>query len=242
MTAPTDEHCPLTVVMPVYNEQEAIVGSVEDVQRHVLDRVPGAELIVVDDGSRDGSGRILDRLAAGDGRIRVIHQQNSGHGGALMTGLSAARGSHLFLVDSDNQVPLDAFAHSWDEVRRGRDAAFGVRVERHDPGLRLALTRLIRAAIRLLFGVRILDANVPYKLLKRRVWEDARAYIPEGTLAPSLFLSIFAFRRGYDVIEVDVPHRRRATGEASIRRVRLLKFCAKAFRQLIAFRRDLRRV
>jgi glycosyltransferase involved in cell wall biosynthesis len=228
---------PLTVAMPVYNEQGSILLSTAEVQRHVLDAVPGSELVVVDDGSTDDSGRVLDEIAAADPRVRVIHQPNSGHGGALMRALSSAQGEYVMLVDSDRQIALDSFSTAWVHVQRGRDGVFGVRRRRHDPRLRLYLMRLVRFAIHLLFGVRIFDANVPYKLLRRSIWTDASACIPPGTLAPSLFLALFAKLRGYDIVEMDIEHRPRATGAASIRRLRLLTFSAKAFAQLLAFRR-----
>ncbi len=113
---------PLSVIMPTYNEQQAIVPAVAEVQRHVLDRVAGAELIVVNDGSRDDTGRLLDDTAATDSRVRVIHQENRGHGGALIAGLSAARGDYIFLIDSDRQIPLDEFSSAWAEVAAGREA------------------------------------------------------------------------------------------------------------------------
>lgn len=232
---------PLSVTMPVYNEEGAIALAVEEVRRDVLDLVPGSELVVVDDGSRDGTGRILDEAAAADSRIRVIHQANSGHGGALMAALASARGDYVFLIDSDRQIPLDGFPAAWALVEGGRDGVFGVRRRRHDPVLRLHLTRMIRFVIRLLFGVRGLDANVPYKLLRRSIWEEAGVCIPPGTLAPSLFLAIFTRLRRYDVAEVDVVHRERETGVGSIRRLKLLKFCARGFRQMMVFRRCVRR-
>lgn len=231
---------PLSVVMPAYNEEGAIEAAVAEVREWVLDRVSGAELVVVNDGSRDRTGPLLDAIAAGNPRVRVIHRPNGGHGPALRTGLEAARGDRLLLVDSDRQIPLSAFAPLWDAVEAGADAAFGVRAQRHDPALRLTLTRFIRRTLPLLFGVRLTDANVPFKLVRRRLWEDARPLIPEDTLAPSLFLAVFAAARGYRITAVAVPHRERQTGVVSIRRWRLLKFCARAFRQLLAFRRRLR--
>lgn len=231
---------PLTVAMPVYNEEGAIALAVDDVQRDVLDRVPGAELVVVNDGSRDGTGALLDGIADRDARVRVIHQANRGHGGALMAALSEARGEYVFLVDSDRQIPLDRFADAWSRIDAGRDGVFGVRHRRQDPVIRMGLTKLIRVVIRVLFGVDIRDANIPYKLLRRSLWQEARACIPDGTLAPSLFLAIFVRLRGYDVAEVDVGHRERDTGEVSIRRLKLLKFCARGFRQLLVFRRCVR--
>src|SRR5687767_8769234 len=83
-----------TVAMPVYNRQETIRAAVADVQSTILDPVPGAELVVVDDGSKDDSGRVLDDTVAADSRVRVIHQENPGHGGALMRALSEARGEY----------------------------------------------------------------------------------------------------------------------------------------------------
>jgi glycosyltransferase involved in cell wall biosynthesis len=81
---------PLSVVMPAYNEEDAIEQAVQDVQAHVLAVVPAAEFVVIDDGSRDRTPVLLDRSAARDGRVRVIHQANGGHGRALITGLEAA--------------------------------------------------------------------------------------------------------------------------------------------------------
>lgn len=231
---------PLTVVMPAYNEEAAIEAATAEVVEFVLNPIAGSELLVVDDGSRDRTGVILDALSAADPRIQVIHRKNGGHGPALRTGIDAARGECLMLIDSDRQIPLSDFRPLWDAVQSGRDAAFGVRMQRHDPALRLWLTRVVRSALLLLFGVRVRDANVPYKLLRRRMWEDARAIIPDDTLAPSLFLAVFARARSYDVAEIPITHRERQTGVVSIRRWKLLRFCVRAFRQLVAFRRRLR--
>ena len=226
----------LSVVMPAYNEADGIHAAVDAVRSNVLDRVPGSELVVVNDGSRDNTGSILDAIAALDPRVRVVHKPNGGHGPAIMTGLSAARGEYVFLVDSDNQIPLEEFAPFWDAAMAGKDAAFGVRRVRHDADLRKVLTLVIRKSLAMLFGVQLYDANVPYKLLRRSLWEDARRLIPEGTLAPSLFLAVFAAKRGYDIAYLDVTHKDRETGTVSIRRWKLVKFCARALRQLLDFR------
>jgi glycosyltransferase involved in cell wall biosynthesis len=149
--------------------------------------------------------------------------------------MEEARGEYLFLIDSDRQIPIEAFPPLW-EAARGRDGAFGLRRRRHDPALRLALTRLVRGALRPLFGVSLADANVPFKVVRRSVWLAARDLIPEGTLAPSLFLAVYARRKGLDVVEMEVPHLPRRTGVVSIRRWKLFKFCARALGQLVVFR------
>jgi glycosyltransferase involved in cell wall biosynthesis len=194
--------------------------------------------VVVNDGSRDGTGKILDQLAVVDTRIRVVHQQNGGHGRALRTGLDAAQGTFVFLLDSDRQIPLEHFQALWDAALKG-DGAFGVRRVRGDAWTRRVLTRLVRWALRLLLGVTLADSNVPFKVLRRSVWLSARDLIPEETLAPSLFLAVYAQKRGLNVATLPVSHVGRQTGVVSIRKWKLLKFCTKAFLQLLAFRRRL---
>jgi dolichol-phosphate mannosyltransferase len=230
----------LSVIMPVYNEEEAIVAAVDEVQRCVLDLVQGAELVVVNDGSRDGTAALLDRVSAADPRVRVIHQPNGGHGSAVLTGLKATTGEYVFLIDSDRQIPLDDFARAWAELQAGRDAVFGVRRRRFDPALRLHLSKLVRESVNVLFRVRLTDANVPYKLFRRGVWTDVRECVPDDTLAPSLFLAIAAKSRGYNILEVDVTHKERDTGEVTLRHFRLLKFCARGLAQMIHLRRRVR--
>lgn len=231
----------LTVVMPAYNEEAAIEQAVEDVRQHVFPLVPEAELVVINDGSRDRTGPLLDKIAQKDGRIRVIHQANGGHGKALRTGLDAAKGKYVFLIDSDRQIPLEEFRRLW-PLANHRDGAFGQRIKRHDPKIRLALTAVVRFVLRMLFRVKLYDANVPFKVLRRDVWLDARHLIPPDTLAPSLFLAAYARKRGCDIAEVPVEHAERKTGVVSIRRWKLFKFCARAFRQLLSFRSRLSHV
>jgi dolichol-phosphate mannosyltransferase len=236
------EAVPLSVLMPAYNEEQAIASAVSEVQLSILDRIAGAELVVVNDGSRDRTGRVLDDIASRNPRVRVFHQLNSGHGGALRAALEAARGQYLFLLDSDRQIPLDDFSIAWSQIASGSDAVFGVRRRRQDAALRIYLSRGVGVAVRALFSVSLVDGNVPYKLFRRDIWREARQCIPPGTLAPSLFLAIFAKRRGYRIVELEVLHRQRATGVVSIRRWKLLKFCAVASWQVLLFRRRLSHV
>ncbi len=105
---------PLSVIMPAYNEEASIELAVVELQEYVLNTLPGAELVVVNDGSRDRTGKILNQLAYRDSRIRVVHQPNRGHGRALMTGLDQAQGEFVFMVDSDRQIPIESFKVLWE--------------------------------------------------------------------------------------------------------------------------------
>ena len=228
----------LTVVMPAYDEEDVIEQAVREVQHFVLDNVEDAEFVVIDDGSNDRTGVILDRCAAQERRVRVIHQPNKGHGGALRTGLDLARGTYIFLLDSDRQIPLDAFEAAWQAALES-DGVLGVRRRRQDAWIRLVLSAVVRRLVRLLFGVQLSDANAPFKVFRRSIWVQARALIPEETLTPSLFLAIYMRWGEWDVAERAVPHRQRATGAVSLQHWKLIRFCLKAFAQLLRFRKAL---
>lgn len=91
----------LSIIIPVYNAREFLHRAVESV---ASDPGDDWELILVNDGSKDGSGQLCDHYAASDSRIRAIHQENRGPGGARNTGLENARGEYLFFVDSDDSL------------------------------------------------------------------------------------------------------------------------------------------
>ena len=91
----------LSVIIPVYNAEAFLHNGVESV---LADSGEDWEMILVNDGSRDGSGRLCDGYAARDSRVRVIHQQNRGPGGARNAGLECARGEYLFFLDSDDAL------------------------------------------------------------------------------------------------------------------------------------------
>lgn len=229
----------LTVVMPAYNEADNIRAAVADVAAHVFQAVPDAELLVVDDGSRDATPEVLAELAAQDPRLRVLRQPNGGHGEALRNGIEAAEGEHLLLLDSDRQIALDRFPAHW--ARLGEvDAIIGMRVVRHDPAHRLMLTRAMRALFRAGFGTVPQDANIPYKLFPRSAWREARATIPPGCLIPSALMGLWLMRSGLRVEEVEIEHRPRAAGETVLKPWRLAKFCWRALGDVRRFRRAVR--
>ena len=228
----------LSIVMPAYNEEGAIAAAVDEVRQCIFPCIGACELIIVNDGSRDRTGPILDELAAADTRLRIIHQPNAGHGPAVRRGMDEADGAWLMLIDSDRQISLEGFGRYW-QIAQEHDGLFGIRRQRHDPPLRLVITRLLRWGLRILLGVRLADANVPFKILKREIFLAARTIIPPDSLTPSLLLAAFAVRAGYDIATEPIVHRPRTTGVVSIRRWRLIKFCARSLRQLMAFRKRL---
>jgi glycosyltransferase involved in cell wall biosynthesis len=229
---------PLSVVMPAYNEEASIAEAVREVVRVVLDVVPGSRLIVVDDGSRDRTGAILDALSELDPRICVIHQANGGHGSALMTGLERSAAEWVLLVDSDQQIPVGHFSAFW-ERRHEVDGVLGSRVVRKDGPSRRFVTFGLRQLLRFGLGAPVVDANVPFKLIRRTVWDEVLATIPDDCLIPSVFIAVWLHRCGRAHVVLPVSHRGRAAGRTSLIRLELVRFCWRAFLQAAAYRRTL---
>ncbi len=232
----------LSIVLPAFNEGAIIARAVGDLCAQIADRLHSAEIVVVDDASTDATGAVLDRLAAADPRLVVIHAEvNRGHGPSVRRGLDRARGEWILQVDADGEIAPADFWALWAERERAAVVA-GYRVDRRSPGHRIALNRLARRAVRALASGRPLrDVNAPFKLLRREVWEELRPAFPAEPAVPSILLLLGAAVRGRTIVEVPVRHLPRLGGESTLRPVRLAKLSLNAAAELLGFRLRLAR-
>ena len=231
----------LSLVIPAHDEEATIEGVVRASVAVVRELAPGAaEVIVVDDGSTDRTGALLDALAAELPELAVVHQHpNRGHGPALMNGFDRARGRWIAHLDSDDQIPAEEVERLW-PLRERAPLVLGTRTKRDDPRHRLVVTVVVRAVVSMLARRYVQDANVPCKLVERSLWTTARPLLPDDTFAPSIALVLVAARRGMAIEQVAVRHRARAHGASSLRPVRLARALALAMRQSVALARATR--
>lgn len=223
----------LILVMPVYNEEDCIAGVVRQ-WRGVLERtVPNFRMIVLDDGSRDGTGRELDVFAT-DPKIEIIHKRNSGHGSTILMGYRRAveEGAWVFQIDSDDEMPADSFPELWRE-RDNYDFLFGARAGREQSLGRKIISAVSRLSVRLLFGGGVRDVNTPYRLMRADALAKILPAVPSDAFAPNVMISGLCARRRCRIFNTDVPHRGRRTGSVSIVKFKLWKSAGKAFIQTI---------
>lgn len=225
----------LSIVMPAYNEEVAIAAAVDDILTHVVPAVASAEIVVVNDGSKDRTLAILHEIAAREPRLTVINRVNGGHGPALITGLDAARGETLLLLDSDRQIVLDDFAAACAAYRTG-DALIGIRADRHDGPLRAVISRGMRIVLRVLFGKAPRDPNIPFKIVKRADWRRAAPAIGADNPLPSVLLALYLTKSGARIVQYPITHRAREGSVSELRGWKLFRFCLLAGRTLLAFR------
>lgn len=227
---------PVSVVMPVYNEQGIIERTVRDYYSEIVEKIPGSEMVIVDDCSTDNSPLILKELSAELPNIRVIRtQENGGHGRALRLAFENVKCDLIFHTDSDYQNDPRDFWKLYNEIE-GQDLVIGYRAERNDPIPRLIITRLVILVNFLLFGLYIRDANSPFKLMRSSCLEECLKDIRNDVFAPSILLAITAKKKGYRLKEIPVSHLSRKTGRASIVKWKLVRACLRTLREVYQLR------
>jgi dolichyl-phosphate beta-glucosyltransferase len=207
---PTNE-LDLTVVIPAYNEALRIVEPLRRIERHLRTRPLSSELLVVDDGSRDGTADVVRGVATELAvPVRVIRsEQNRGKGHAVKVGMTSARGRAVLMTDADLSTPIEELEKLFPHLRDGTQVVIGSRkmagavIEVHQPFLRewmgWVFTQLTR-----LFVIRVSDVTCGFKLFTHEAASQifSRVTLDDWSFdAEALYL---ARRLGYAIREVPV--------------------------------------
>lgn len=203
----------LSIVLPAHNEVDNIEPLVAEASQVAPRLANRHEVIVVDDGSTDGTGELAEELAHDYSGVRVVHNcPNRGYGGALKAGFAAATSEWVFFTDGDRQFRLDELPR-FVAASSQADLVIGYRLRRSDPLHRLLNAWLYKRFIQCLFGLRVRDIDCAYKLIHRSVL-DAAALESEGALI-SAELLVKALRMGCRIVELGVHHYPRTAGRQS---------------------------
>jgi glycosyltransferase involved in cell wall biosynthesis len=227
----------VSIVMPAYNEEQIIEKTVRDWHEEVISRIPGSELIVVNDCSKDRTGDVLARLAGDFPTLRpVTPERNGGHGRALRYGFDRVTQDWVFQTDSDRQHLPSDFWRLWDQ-RENSDFVLGVRSTRADGPVRVFITTVMRLTNFVVWGLWIRDANCPFKLMRRQAMEKVLARIPGDSFIPMVMLSILCRKMKYRVSDVEVQHLPRRGGEQSLSGLwKWITVGSRCLRQLLVWR------
>lgn len=208
-----------SVIVPVLDE----AGSLALLYREltdVLERLRRPyELIFVDDGSRDESFRILEKLHRQDDRVRVLQlRRNFGKAAALSVGFAHARGQIVATLDGDLQDDPAELPRLLEALEDGYDLVSGWKAQRRDPISKRWPSRLFNAVTGRLTGLQLHDFNSGFKVYRRPVVEELRLY---GEL--HRFIPVLASQRGFVVGEVPVNHRPRRFGRSKYGAARFVR-------------------
>jgi glycosyltransferase involved in cell wall biosynthesis len=200
----------LSIIIPTYNERESISELYVALKKELNRLDVASEIIFVDDGSADGTGRILRDLQKNDASITIVDfRRNFGKAAALSAGFQMARGDVIVTMDADLQDQPAELHRLLDKLESGYDLVSGWKKVRHDPIGKRWPSRVFNAVTALLTGVPLHDMNCGFKAYRRQVVEEIALY---GEM--HRYIPVLASYRGFRVGEVVVEHRHRPYGRS----------------------------
>jgi glycosyltransferase involved in cell wall biosynthesis len=203
----------LSVFFPAYNDSGTIASLVITALRTARRLTPDYEVIVVNDGSADGTAEILDELAHIYPQVRIVdHRQNRGYGGALRTGFETATRELVFYTDGDAQYDPAEMEALWRRLDDRVDLVNGYKISRSDPLHRLIIGRIYHYTVKILFGLRVRDVDCDFRLMRRSIFEKVRLEKNSGVICLEMMKKIQD--AGFRIAEVPVHHYHRAYGKS----------------------------
>ncbi len=210
----------LYIVIPAYNEEENISELIEE-WYPVIEKHNGngrSRLLIVDDGSRDKTAKIIESKFEDKPLLEMLQKKNGGHGSAVIEGYKYAisrKPDFIFQTDSDRQTLPSEFEYFW-KLRRKYDAIIGKRSGRQDGSSRVLISNILRFLILMIFRRNVLDANTPYRLMRRSALREALSYIDKNEKIPNVMISIVFAKERRRVLYKKITFRPRQGGKNSI--------------------------
>jgi glycosyltransferase involved in cell wall biosynthesis len=226
----------ISLVLPAYNEAENIEPMVTEATPALEANADDHEIVVVDDGSADGTAEVTRQVMETYPRVRLVqHEVNQGFGAAVFTGFTSAAKDWIFYTDADRQFvlsELENFAPYMEEA----DLIAGYRAPRRDPFLRVFYGKGWSALCTLLFGYTVRDVDCGFKLFRREIIQELAPQIESRGATFSIEWLVRAKRAGYRFVELPVTHHPRVAGSQTGANIDVI---VRAFRELIRFRLQL---
>lgn len=205
--------CSISIFFPAFNDEGAIAGLVRD----ALDLLPTLtsdyQVLVINDGSTDGTAAIIDELAANHSQVRAIHHdRNRGYGGALQTGFKESEKELVFYTDGDGQYDVRELTRLLPLMVEGVDVVNGYKACRADGPVRKILGGTYNRLARILFNLPIRDVDCDFRLIRRSMLQDLGELSNSGAICVELIRGLHT--RGAAFAEVEVNHYPRLHGRS----------------------------
>ncbi len=232
----------LYIVMPAYNEEANIRQVVTDWYEQIRNKPEGSSLVVADSGSADRTHEILLEMQKEYPRLKILEDCDKQHGPkciALYDYAVRNGADYVFQTDSDGQTDPAEFSMFW-KHRKEYDAIFGNRPDRKDGISRLFVERIVTLLIRIFFGVRVPDANAPFRLMRCDILSEYLPLFPENYFLPNIMLTVFFKSFDKRVAFHRISFKPRAGGKNSINIPRIVKIGFRALFDFCDFRKKIR--
>ena len=199
----------ISLVVPLLNEEESILPLINEIRKAIKPLNKPYEVIFVDDGSTDGSLKIIKDAAKTDNRLKFISfRKNYGKSAALQVGFKAATGDAIITMDADLQDDPHEIPNLLKKLDEGFDLCSGWKKERFDPFIKKYSSRFFNFVTRMISGIKIHDFNCGLKAYRREVVQNLNVY---GEL--HRYVPVLAKWQGFTVTEIPVKHHKRRYGK-----------------------------
>ena len=203
----------LSVFFPAYNDSGTIASLVISALQTARRLTDDFEVIIVNDGSADGTADIADELARTYPQVRVIHhEKNRGYGGALRSGFASATQDLVFYTDGDAQYDPAEMSALWEAFNDRVDLVNGYKISRSDPLHRIVIGRIYHHTVKTLFGLQVRDVDCDFRLMRRSIFDRVSLEKNSGVICLEMMKKIQD--AGFRIAEVPVHHYHRAYGRS----------------------------
>jgi glycosyltransferase involved in cell wall biosynthesis len=203
----------LSIFFPAYNDAGTIASLAIVAHMTARQITEDYEVIVVEDGSPDHTGALLDEMATVYPWLKVVHhQKNRGYGGALRSGFATASKELVFYTDGDAQYDPREMKALYAAFSPEVDFVNGYKISRNDPLHRIVIGRVYHWFVKLAFGLRLRDVDCDFRLMRRSVFEKVTLTRSSGVICVELMKKVQD--HGYRLAEVPVHHFHRSYGKS----------------------------
>lgn len=204
----------LSIFFPAYGDEKTIPILVEKAIKNIKKlRIKDFEIIVVDDGSPDNVGEVIDKLAKKYKFFKAIHhKKNKGYGGALKSGIANSSKQWVFYTDGDAQYDVDEFPKLWANRNKG-DIINGYNLKRGDQWYRALIGNIYFYGAKLIFGLKTKQIDCDFRLMKNKIFDKVKLKSNEGFICIEMMKKIQD--AGFKFYELPVKHYPRIEGKST---------------------------
>ena len=231
--------------MPAYNEEANIENTVNQWYPVVEKHNGGGKsrLVIFNDGSRDNTLSVGQKLMESHPLFEIKDKPNSGHGPTVITAYKYAiekGANYIFQTDSDGQTNPDEFEAFWQE-RENYDGIFGNRTVRGDGKDRAFVEQVVCLLVKIFFGVSVPDANAPFRLMKADILEKYLKKLPEDYNLPNIMITAYYSYYGERNLFKEISFKPRTAGKNSINIKKIVKIGIKSLGDFAILRKDMKK-
>lgn len=232
----------LYIVIPAYNEEENIINCINDwypiVEKYGAE---GSRLVIINDGSKDNTYSVMQEYAKDRPLFTPLTKPNGGHGATVLFGYRYAisqGADYIFQTDSDGQTNPDEFEAFWNE-RETFEAVIGNRVVRGDGKDRKFVENTVCFLLRMIFGVKVSDANAPFRLMRSELVQKYIDKLPVDFNIPNIMFTTYFVHFGHKVKFIPITFKPRQGGTNSINVRKIVKIGWKAVGDFYTLKKEM---